>query len=468
MINVKNPSIVLAFLFISFPLVATLHWDWSHININDIVLPPLCGVSMSEYQNSGAINCPDSNWAHWEAQGTINGYPTIDGNQTSGIACDFWNNYKNDIQLIKELGCNALRLSVEWSIIEPQKGKFNQAAMDHYKDVCNELIANGITPMITLHHFTHPQWFEERGGFEREENIRYFVRFCERIFMHLQDQVKLWCTINEIGPYAFQGYIHGAFPPGKHNIYTAATVMKHMLIAHVDVYNTLKALPGGKDTQIGIVHQYLSFESHSYISVLEHIPSLFMNYVFNDAIVHFLKTGELFPRIPLLRRTIVDAPDAYDFIGLNFYSRVVLKSNIFDKLINCDFSTKDIVAPACLDGEIMTDMEYPIYPEGLYIALKEMAQLGKPIYVTENGVPDGNDDRRPLYIKRYLYALSQAIKEGVDVRGYFYWSLMDNFEWDRGYNKKFGLYEADFTTQKRSLRPGAQCYQRAIQTSSRV
>jgi beta-glucosidase len=108
-------------------------------------------------------------------------------------------------------------------------------------------------------------------------------------------------------------------------------------------------------------------------------------------------------------------------------------------------------------------MEYPIYPEGLYIALKEMAKLGKPIYVTENGVPDGNDDRRPMYIKRYLYALSQAIKEGVDVRGYFYWSLMDNFEWDRGYNKQFGLYEVNFKTQERTLRPGAQCYQRAIQ-----
>jgi len=465
-ISFKNTVIALAALITLS--TAAIHWDWSHINTDDIVLPALCGVSVSEYQVSGADICKGSNWAAWENKKTHNGHSTIARNQTSGIACDFWHNYKQDIQLIKELGCNAFRLSVEWSIIEPQEGQFNQEAINHYKELCAELVANDITPMITLHHFTHPQWFEEKGAFEHTENIRYFVRFCSHIFTQLHDKVTFWCTINEIGPYIFQGYIHGAFPPGKHSLYTAAKVMKNMLIAHVEVYNNLKVLPGGDEAQIGIVHQYLPFESHSYTSLLEHIPSKFMNYIFNDAILHFLKTGELFPHVPLLRTTIVDAPTSYDFMGLNFYSRVVLKSNIFDKLISSNFNTTDIVAPSCFDGEVMTDMEYPIYPEGLYIAITEMAKLGKPIYVTENGVPDGNDDRRPMYIKRYLYALSRALREGYDVRGYFYWSLMDNFEWDRGYDKQFGLYAVDFTTQKRTLRPGAQYYQRAIQQSKRV
>lgn len=448
-------------------ITATVRWNWSTINVNDIVLPKLCGVAMSEYQNSGATHCPDSNWAVWEKKGTNNGHCTIHGDQKSGIACDFWNNYKSDVQLVKELGCNAFRLSVEWSKIEPREGEFNQAAIDHYRDLCDELIKNGITPMITLHHFTHPQWFEAKGAFEKEKNISYFVRFCARMFEALQDKVQLWCTINEPGPYVFQGYLHAAFPPGKLlNFNLAVQVLKNMLIAHVHVYKKLKSLPGGQKAQIGLVHQYLPFEAHSW-NPIEMVVGRVMSYIFNDVIMHFLKTGELFPLTPYLRATIPGAQDCNDFIGLNFYSRVVFESNILGSLWNMKFD-EETFKPSCFQGEVMTDMQYPVCPEAFYEAIKAVAKLGKPIYITENGVPDSNDDRRPLFIKRYLYAMSRAMKEGCDVRGYFYWSLMDNFEWDEGYTKKFGLYEVDFATQKRILRPGAECYKRAICTSARV
>lgn len=444
------------------------HWDWSKLNVNDIVLPKLCGVAMSEYQNSGAGHCPDSNWAAWEKKGTHNGYNTIHDNQKSGFACNFWNNYKNDVQLVKELGCNAFRLSVEWSIIEPREGEFNQDAIDHYRDLCDELIRNGITPMITLHHFTHPQWFEAKGAFEQEKNIPYFERFCVRMFEALRDKVQLWCTINEPGPYVFQGYINAAFPPGKKDMYLAGQVLKNMLIAHTRVYKKLKSLPGGADAEIGIVHQYLPFEAHSSWNLLEGATCLFMNHVFNDVIMHFLKTGVLSSTSLSLSIKIPDAPKCNDFIGLNFYSRVVIKSNVLGSLWDMNFNQDTFGKPSCFQGEVMTDMQYPMYPEGLYNAIKAVAKLGKPIYITENGVPDGRDDRRALFIERYLYAMSRAIKEGCDVRGYFYWSLMDNFEWDEGYAKKFGLYEVDFATQKRTLRPGAECYKRAISTSPRI
>lgn len=460
--------IFVVYAALSIPVIfARTCWDWQKLKVNDIVLPNLCGVAMSEYQNSGAGHCPDSNWAEWEKKGTHNGFPTIHGNQKSGFACDFWNNYKNDIKLVKELGCNAFRLSVEWSIIEPREGEFNQAAIDHYRDLCDELIRNGITPMITLHHFTHPQWFEKKGAFEQEKNIAYFVRFCVRMFEALQDKVKLWCTINEPGPYVFQGYISGVFPPGQSNLPMAATVLKNMLIAHTRVYKKLKSLPGGKDAQIGIVHQYITFEAHSW-NLLEAAPCVFMRYIFNDVIMHFLQTGQLFPNIPYLRTTIPDAPECNDFIGLNFYSHIVIESNILGSLWDLNINKEMFGKPSCFQGEVMTDMPYSVYPEGLYDAIKAVAKLGKPIYITENGVPDECDDRRPLFIKRYLYAMSRAIKEGCDVRGYFYWSLMDNFEWNEGYTKKFGLYEIDFATQKRMLRPGAECYKRAIRTSPRA
>jgi len=445
----------------------SVHWNWSQLNVNDIVLPKLCGVAMSEYQNSGAGHCPDSNWAAWEKKETHNGYNTIHGNQKSGIACDFWNSYKNDVQLVKQLGCNAFRLSVEWSIIEPREGEFNQGAINHYRDLCSELIKNGITPMITLHHFTHPQWFEAKGAFEKQVNNAYFVRFCARMFEALQDKVKLWCTINEPGPYVFQGYINAVFPPGRSNVHLAAHVLKNMLIAHVQVYKKLKSLPGGTDAQIGLVHQYITFKAHSW-NLLEAAPCLFMSYIFNDVIMHFLKTGQLFPNIPYLRTTIADAPRCNDFIGLNFYSHIVIESSILGSLWDMNINKDMFGKPSCFQGEVMTDMPYPVYPEGLYEAIKAVAKLGKPIYITENGVPDVHDDRRPLFIKRYLYAMSRAIKEGCDVRGYFYWSLMDNFEWNEGYTKQFGLYEVDFATQKRILRPGAECYKRAMCTSPRV
>ena len=183
---------------------------------------------------------------------------------------------------------------------------------------------------------------------------------------------------------------------------------------------------------------------------------VFMRYIFNDVIMHFLQTGQLFPNIPYLRTTIPDAPECNDFIGLNFYSHIVIESNILGSLWDLNINKEMFGKPSCFQGEVMTDMPYSVYPEGLYDAIKAVAKLGKPIYITENGVPDGCDDRRPLFIKRYLYAMSRPIKEGCDVRGYFYWSLMDNFEWNEGYTKKFGLYGIDFATQKRMLRPRAE------------
>jgi len=484
------------------------HWDWRAVDLNAITLPSIMGTSVSEYQVSGAHNCPHSNWAHWEGKKIHNGRPTIQGNDWSGSACNFWHSCYQDIALIKQLGCNSFRFSIEWSNIEPQEGQFCQEAINHYRDFCVGLRHAGIEPMITLHHFTHPHWFEQKGGFANAENIHYFVRFCERVFTQLSSQVTLWCTINEIGPFVFQGYIQGVFPPGlSGDLWTALNVMRTMMQAHCAVYKALKALPGGDKAQIGLVHQYLTIESHttSYmqpalqmlgtyaagatlwsmwaslvpkttkfrtswalgvaalgaLNPVERIPAWFMTYIFNDALMHFLKTGTVFPFIPGLRLTIADGRDCCDFIGLNFYSRVVIESRLIAYVLSGGVG--ECAFPHCRQGELMTDMEYGVCPEGLYAAIKDMSQFGKPIYITENGVADKHDDIRALWIKRYLYAVSKALADGYDVRGYYYWSLMDNFEWDRGYGQRFGLYEVDRITQQRRLRHSAQCYAEAIE-----
>ena len=175
--------------------------------------------------------------------------------------------------------------------------------------------------------------------------------------------------------------------------------------------------------------------------------------------------ASLFPCIPGLRLTIPDGHDSYDFIGLNFYSRVVIESRLTDCVLSS--GKREAVFPHCRQGELMTDMEYGVCPEGLYAAIKDMSQFGKPIYITENGVADKHDDIRALWIKRYLYAVSKALADGYDVRGYYYWSLMDNFEWDRGYVQRFGLYEVDLITQKGTLRHSAQCYANIIEKNCR-
>jgi beta-glucosidase len=428
-------------------------WDWDNIDLTDIMLPELRGFAISEFQVSGAFHLPHSQWALDKI-----------GSQ-SGKACDFWNLYEKDIELIQETGGNSFRFSVDWSAIEPQEGVLDQAAIEHYVDLVRSLTAYDIEPMVTLHHFSHPQWFEEKGGFAKRSNIKYFVRFCKKIFSVLVSDVKLWCTINEIGPFVFQGYISGAFPPGKNNPYLALTVMSNMMEAHCKVYQALKKMPGGAEAQIGLVHQYLTIEAQDQswfglLNPLEQAPARFMNYIFNDAMLHALKNDVMFPWNPLLRREIKGLSESYDFIGLNFYSRVVIESCV-KKAIGEFYENGTLMAPAfpsCKPWEVMTDMDYPVCPESFYYALVDISTLGVPIYVTENGVPDDRDDRRDTYIRRYLYALSKAIKEGIDIRGYYYWSFMDNFEWDHGYAKKFGVFEVDFETQERILRPGAYVY----------
>jgi beta-glucosidase len=320
--------------------------------------------------------------------------------------------------------------------------------------------------MVTLHHFTHPQWFEELGAFEDVLNLKFFVHFCTKMFEQFGNEVKLWCTINEPGAYIFQGYINKAFPPGVCNFQLAGEVLRNMLLAHVLVYRLLKKMPGGDEVQIGLVHQYMTFEPYNKWNLIEKIPTVYLNYIFNDVILNFLRTGEFSFCIPFkympfaanvsldengqeldLKGLDLEKRPYFDFIGLNFYSRAVVqqaKWNIFGA---------DAIIPSCMDGEIMTDMQYPMYADGLYDAIKVMSEFNVPIYITENGIADAKDDRRELFFKDYLAAVSRAINDGFDVRGWFYWSLMDNFEWNDGFIPKFGLYEVDFQTKTRTLRP---------------
>jgi beta-glucosidase len=260
----------------------------------------------------------------------------------------------------------------------------------------------------------------------------------------------LWCTINEINAYVFQGYCQGVFPPTTHNVWTGAVVMRNMLDAQCILYRELKKIDSTKACQIGLVQNYLTFKSFSahtssaflaQYNIAEQLPCTCLNYIFNDVIIHFLKTGELFPYNPFLKETISDAPQCYDFIGVNYYSRVLIKSQLVHAMSKKDLSL--MAVPTGLGDEQLTDMPFPVSPRGFYTALLEAATLGVPIYITENGIPDRTDEKRSAHLISHMKIISEALNNGLDIRGYYYWTLVDNFEWDHAYDLSFGITAYD-------------------------
>lgn len=405
----------------------------------------LKGVALSTFQNGGSRH-GRNNWNIFEEQKNLLGRSTIKHGHSSAKAPCFWDKAFHDIGLIKDLGCNALRFSVEWAEIEPKEGLFNQEAMDFYEHYCDELLKAGISPSITLHHFTHPDWFDELGGFEKAENIHYFVRFCKKVFERLHSKVSLWYTINEPTVFSFMGYISGWHAPGKiMSLARAGVVLGNLLKSHVSVYRALKAMDGGNSAQIGIVHQVLQAKPYFWWNPAHVLTAKILNFCFaHDCVKKFLKTGIFHYEIPGLSSLWYEdenASKSYDFIGINYYSHVIVG-----------------LGATCYPNETMTDMEYPSFPRGIYEAIKDMAELGVPLYITENGIPDQRDVNRDQFIKEYLAQVHRALADGYDVRGYFYWTLMDNFEWDRGFTIKFGLYDVNHETQERYLREGAKAY----------
>lgn len=402
------------------------------------------GAGTCEYQLSGAEHCSHNQWVDWEEKYVAEAC-------RSKTATDHWVRYVEDVQLLKNLGINSYRFSVEWSEIEPSQGQYNQAAIDHYKDLCQRLLDAGIEPCVTLHHFTHPQWFEDIGAFEKEENIAHIVRFTEKMVGEL-DGVKTWFTINEPNVYAAMGYhsgIIGHFPPaGNYRYQKMFEVYANLLRAHDRMYDAIKNTAKG-ETQVGIVHQMLEFEP---AGSLESPIASYMTWVFmSRPFVHFMRTGEFRMQVPgLVNVSYVSDKPRGDFIGINYYTRPLI-----------DFFAEGQMGAR--ENEVITDMGFRTHPAGLYKWLCELHSIGLPLIITENGIADADDSRRGRFIEQQLLAIQKAIEAGVNLQGYFHWAAFDNAEWEHGVGpKRFGLYAVDFDTKERRLREGARAYIDAI------
>lgn len=417
----------------------------------------LWGSSTSAHQVEG--NCTNNNWFQFESAVDRDGKPRILHGQKTGLACDQWNRCREDIQLMKAMSLNAYRFSVEWSKIEVKEGSFDEDALVHYEQVVDELIANGIEPMVTLHHFTNPIWFEEQGAFLQEDSPQIFARFVEHVVKRIGHKVKLWCTINEPSVYASNGYFTGEFPPALKEPRKAAIVFRNMLRAHTEAYSVIKTVH--PQAKVGLAASIFIFDPPSQWNLWDVLIAHLMNKNFNESQLRYLKEGYFSLDFPGMAKEEYRGhiKDAFDFVGLNYYTRLFKRFNPWGSEQVVDVHQKPL--------KELTDMRWEIYPEGLYRALKMIQSYSsKPIYITENGIADESDTKRSKFIEDHLLVVNKAIADGLNIKGYFYWSLLDNFEWAYGFEKRFGLYHVDFKTQERTLRKGSTTYSEMIRRRS--
>ena len=394
----------------------------------------LWGTATSAHQIEGENRYND--WWYYEQAG----HPKLA--EPSEKACNSYELYLKDNELIAELGYTAYRLSIEWSRIFPKEGEKNQAAIEHYRELLLDLKAKGITAFVTLHHFTSPLWFMERGGFLKRSNLKYFREFVKVVVSELGELIEFWNTINEPNVYATSSYFGGEFPPFQASMRKYIVVIRNLLRAHAIAYEEIKRM--NSEDKVGIVKNIPYFKPLHANSLRERLISRFFNYAFNTVTLRALRTGKL-PFGVFKHRGL---KGSFDFLGINYYSKAIISN---------DF--KDGVGFAEPDAERVTLMGWEPYPEGLLAALRMGHEwLHCPIYVTENGIATEDDQWRIQYIQEHLEQVKAAIDEGIDCRGYFYWSLLDNFEWTMGYAPTFGLIAVQRDTFERTIKESAKWY----------
>jgi beta-glucosidase len=400
----------------------------------------LWGCATSSHQVEG--NCTNNDWWAWEQEG---GH--IRDGSVSGLACDHYNRFEEDFDLARELGHNAHRLSIEWSRIEPEEGRWDMAEVDHYKRVLESLHRRGITPFVTLHHFCNPLWLRDRGGWLDPRAPELIARYAGFMAKELGDLVSFWSTINEPMVLAGAAYVMGVFPPCDQDMGEASTVARNLLIAHGKMYQAIReAAP--HSTPIGIVMAVDYIRPKDPDSDADRQTAQMVDGMMNEYFLAGIESGTIGPpggqgeEVPGLKGT-------WDFIGFNYYSRTLVSQRMLTEGLPHGEPPPDAE---------LSVMGWEVYPEGFYHVFKRLSKYGVPIYVTENGISVVEDNQRCRYLLNHLQQMHRAMSEGVDVRGYLHWTLMDNFEWAEGYYQKFGLVAMDPETRERQPRPSAYLF----------
>ncbi|MFS8098982.1 family 1 glycosylhydrolase [Lentzea alba] len=405
----------------------------------------LFGAATSAHQVEGGT-C--NNWTLWERTRLAAG-------ERCGRAVDHWHRFESDLGLMRWLGLQVYRFSVEWSRIELLPGHYDDVALGRYRAWCEALRDAGILPMVTLHHFTEPVWITERGGFENPATGETWVRFVEHVVAHLGDLVSHWITVNEPTGYAVQGWWRGEWPPGRTDPAAALRVIDNLLVAHSEAYRAIHRAGAGH--QVGLAHNIAVFLPAKRYSPLDRLAAGRLHRAYNLAVLDALATGSFEVDLPgLTYSTCHDAVrGTQDFLGLNHYYALTVRVRPFaEDQLDVGFSSHSD----------KNDLGWSLDPTTLAAALAAVSPYGLPILVTEHGACDAAvpDVRRRRFLAHSLQVLREAMAEGADVRMYIHWSLIDNFEWAYGFSPRFGLFRVDHTTLERFPTTSADFYRELI------
>jgi beta-glucosidase len=400
----------------------------------------LWGAATSAHQIEGKTH---NQWTEWELENAkskaaqasykldyLDNWPDIEAeakdpnNYVSGKATDHYDRYKQDFDLLTAMNMNAFRFSIEWSRVEPAEGAWNVEAFEHYKKYTAELKRRGIEPVVTLFHFTLPVWFAEKGGFENRGNIKYFVRFADKIVRELGANVRLIITINEPEIYANESYMVGNWPPNITSRRKTWQVLNNLASAHNQAAAAIHAINRRYKVSIAKNSNYFYAGDDAWLSIKS---ANIMQYLQDD---YFLK------------KVVKNC----DFLGVNYY-----------------FSNRVYGYRVHNPDQKLSDLGWDLSPGDIQFALERLNEkYNLPIIITENGLADVDDSRRQWWITQTLIGMQRAMDNGVKLEGYLHWSLLDNFEWDKGRWPRFGLAKVDYVTFERTLRPSAVWFSKII------
>jgi beta-glucosidase len=371
---------------------------------------------------------------------------------------DHWTLFEHDVNLAKQVGAGAFRVSLEWARLEPVRGRFDEAIVAQYRDRLLRMKAAGVRPVVTLHHFTHPQWFHRETPWHEPASVETFRRYARVCAQILRGLDALVITFNEPMVLLLGGYIQGCIPPGVADAKKAMLALGNIARSHVAAREELLAeCPG---CQIGTSQNVVVFRPDRWWHPLDRAVTRLAAENYNHAYLRALIDGELkifMPGMATTRQVIDGARNSIDFVGLNYYTRAHLRFITRPPFL--EFHYRDV------HGRGLTHIGWEEYPEGFaQMILEAKQEYGKPIWITENGIDDRGGSRRSRFLHDHWKQLMAAMKQGADVRGYLYWSLMDNFEWLEGWGPRFGLYFVDFETLERRPTPACHYFRRIATT----
>ena len=402
----------------------------------------LWGTATVAHQVEGGNT--NNNWYAWE-----NEPGRIANGDRSGLACDWWGGrWQEDLQNAADCGQNAHRFSIEWSRVQPSPDRWDEHALDHYRQMLAGMRQLGLTPIVTLHHFSDPLWIYEIGGWENDCTVDFFEKFVRKVVAALKDEVHIWVTLNEPNGLVVNSYVDGSFPPGKIDFKAAFAALRNLIRAHSAAYHAIHAL------QPDAMAAYALYFRGFYPKREWFWPDVWVTKAlsgnFNDLFARAIHNGRV--RLLFFNAWVKEAIGTQDYIAMQYYS-------------------SDTVSFSPLKpGELFSKREYPPHaalgqtgfianiPEGMSQALEWAHHFRLPIIITENGIEDAQDVLRPTYLVEHLHQVWRAINQGMDIRGYFHWSQVDNFEWERGWSQRFGLWGLDGDTQQRIRRDSVDLY----------